>query len=132
MYSRSSFTRSSGNQRVNRSQTLQKSERGPSYPLSPSFWHRSSLGKYLLLKYDILGLFINPLTGDAKYSRHNTRDLPQLIQNKFILKSREFFWVFHCIFRIYIKFWTFFKRLQSQSLSISEIIYSKKRGYLNA
>ena len=36
------------------------------------------------------------------------------------------------IFRIYIKFWTFFKKRWVDNLSISEIIYSEKRGSLNA
>ena len=31
----------------------------------------------LLVKSEILGLFVNPLTADAKYSIHKTRKLPQ-------------------------------------------------------
>ena len=40
--------------------------------------------------------------------------------------------MFYSIFRIYIKFWIFWKKIVPHGLSISEIIQSKKRGYLNA
>ena len=36
------------------------------------------------------------------------------------------------LFVMYIKFATFSKKIQLHSLSISEIIYSKRHGYLNA
>ena len=37
---------------------------------------------------------------------------------------------FHCIFWIYIKFWSIWKK-KSHSLDISEIIEFQRRGYLN-
>ena len=36
------------------------------------------------------------------------------------------------IFRIYIKFWTFWKKIEAHNLNISEIIDSERRGYRNA
>ena len=35
------------------------------------------------------------------------------------------------IFRVYMKIWTFWKNIEPHSFSISEVIYSEKRGYLN-
>ena len=34
----------------------------------------------LLARFEILGLFLNPLTSEAKYSRNNMGNLPQPIQ----------------------------------------------------
>ena len=48
------------------------------------------------------------------------------------LKNQRYFQLFHCIFRICIKFWTFWQNIESYSLTISEIIDSKRHGYLNA
>ena len=36
------------------------------------------------------------------------------------------------IFRIYIKFWTFWKKIEPHNLNICEIIDSERRGYRNA
>ena len=60
---------------------------------------------------EILGLSVDLLTADEKYSRHNRRNLLQPIQmlNYIILKTGHFLWIFYCIFRIYIKFGTFSK-----------------------
>ena len=46
-------------------------------------------------------------------------------------KRKNFFWIFVCIFKIYIKFWSFSKTYDSDSLCISEITDSGKRGYIN-
>ena len=60
---------------------------------------------------EILGLSVDLLTADEKYSRHNRRNLLQPIQmlNYIILKTGHFLWIFYCIFRIYIKLGTFLK-----------------------
>ena len=52
--------------------------------------------------------------------------------NAFILKTKNFPEKFHFIFRIYMKFATFWTKSWAKSLSVFEIIHSKKRGYLNA
>ena len=51
--------------------------------------------------------------------------------NAFILKTKTFLLAFYYIFRMHIKFGTFSKKVEPHSLIISEIIHSKKRGYLN-
>ena len=40
--------------------------------------------------------------------------------------------IFYCVCDIYMKWRTFFKKVESSSLSISEIIDSKRGGYLSA
>ena len=49
-----------------------------------------------------------------------------------MFKTKDFFWIFYCLSEIYMKWWTFSKKGESSSLSISEIIDSKGGGYLNA
>ena len=49
-----------------------------------------------------------------------------------ILKTKGFFWIFYCLSEIYMKWRTFQKKGESSSLSISEIIDSKRGDYLSA
>ena len=52
-----------------------------------------------------------------------------------IWKTKIFLLIFYCIFGIYITFWTFLKKkkkIESHSLSVSEVIDSERRAYLNA
>ena len=49
-----------------------------------------------------------------------------------IFKTKDFFWIFYCVSEIYMKWRTFSKKGESSSLSISEIIDSKRGGYLSA
>ena len=51
--------------------------------------------------------------------------------NALILKTENFPGKFYSIFRIYIKFLTFLKKLEHHSFSTFEIIHCEKRGYLN-
>ena len=70
----------------------------------------------------MLGLFVNTLTGDEKYSRHNRENFPPQIEMIFCRNPKPF-----CTF--YIPFMTstsnfeyFEKKSESHSLSVSEII----------
>ena len=49
-----------------------------------------------LVTCEILGLFVNLLTADYKYSLRNSQNLPQPIQ-------MQFFKIFCCISKFYIK-----------------------------
>ena len=49
-----------------------------------------------------------------------------------IFKTKDFFFIFYCVSDIYMKWRTFSKKGESSSLSISEIIDSKRGGYLSA
>ena len=81
--------------------------------MSPSVW------------YKILRLFVNALTADDKYSGSNMHNFPQQFQTPLSQKKR-----------LYLDFWLNFwsvhhKKDDYPSLIISEIIDTKKRGYLN-
>ena len=49
-----------------------------------------------------------------------------------MFKTKDFFWIFDCLSEIYMKWRTFSKEGESSGLSISEIINSKRGGYLSA
>ena len=73
------------------------------------------------------------LTADYEHSRSNRENLLLPTQMQLSKKTKNFLSCFYCIFGIYIKLWTFWKKKnEPHSLSISEIIDSEKRGYLNA
>ena len=48
------------------------------------------------------------------------------------LKNEKFLLPLYCIFGFYIKFWTFWNKNGPHSSSISEVIDSERRAYLNA
>ena len=79
----------------------------------------------LLIRFEILGLFVKPLTVDAKYSTETS-------SNAFILKIKPFSWIFYSIFRMDMKFWIFLKKIEPRSLTISQIIHSEKRWLLKS
>ena len=77
-------------------------------------------------------MFLNTLTAEYNYSRRNMQTFTQQVQTPLSLKQKTFS-------RFFIGFlkstWNgehFQKKGESSSLSISEIIDSKRRGYLNA
>ena len=80
--------------------------------------------KLPFVRSEILGLFVNALIVDGKYSSHSCENLPQQIQMK-ISQNPLPFWNLHQISSI-LK-----KTDESPSLSISEIIDSEIGGYLN-
>ena len=85
-----------------------------------------------LVRSKILGLFVNTLTAEYKYSRRNMQTLTLEVQTLLSLKKKDFFLIFYCVSEIYIKWRTFSKKGESSSLSISEIIDYKRGGYLSA
>ena len=48
--------------------------------------------------------------------------------DEIISETERFFWIFSCIFEIYIKFWTFLKKDDRDSWFFSENTESGKRG----
>ena len=75
-------------------------------------------------------IIFNTLVTDSEYFRHNWENLLLLIQIQLSKKPKKFccfllhFWNLHYILNI-------LKKKEPYSLSISEIIDSKWRGYLN-
>ena len=90
-------------------------------------WKRSAL-----VRSKILGLFINKLTAEYTYSGRNMKILTQQVQTPLSLKQKTF----SRFFIVFLKStWNgeyFQKKGESSSLSISEIIDSKRSGYLSA
>ena len=102
--SKNSFLRQTfGSQRVNGSETLLKSTRPHFYITILLIRDKSSWKKLLLVTCEMLGLFVNSLTADNKYSRHSRENFPQQIQMQLSQKQKNFS-VFHCVSEIYIKF----------------------------
>ena len=85
-----------------------------------------------LVRSKILGLFVNTLTAEYTYSRRNMQTFTQQVQTPLPLKQKTF----SGFFIAFLKFaWNgehFRKKGESFSLSISEIIDSKRSGYLSA
>ena len=80
------------------SQILLKSKRQCLYHIYSSLWRKLSWKKSLLVICKILGLFVNTLTANDRYSHLNTENLrqPSQIQlsNKLKSFSQLFLWIF--------------------------------------
>ena len=85
-----------------------------------------------LVRSKILGLFVNTLTAEYKYSRRNMQTLTQKVQTPLSLKQKTFSRFFIAFLKSTINREHFQKKGQSSSLSISEILDSKGGGYLSA
>ena len=88
--------------------------------------------KSALVRYKILGLFVNTLTSEYTYSRRNMQSFTQHIQTPLSLKQKTFSGYFIAFLKFTWNGEHFEKKGESSSLSISEIIDSKGGGYLSA
>ena len=77
-------------------------------------------------------MFLNTLTADYKYSRRNMQTFAQAVQTPLSLKQNPFSGIFIAFLRSIWNGEHFQKKGESSSLSISEIIDSKRSGYLSA
>ena len=89
-------------------------------------WRKSAL-----LKFEILGLIVNRLTADDKYSRRNIQNLTQELQTATSHKQKTFSGIFIRYLKSTTNSEAFAKKVESASLSISEINDAEKSGYLN-
>ena len=101
------------------------------YPIFPWIWDKLSWKKSALVRSKILGLLVNTLTAEYKYSRRNMKTLTQQVQTKFSLKQKTFSEFFIAFLKSTWNGEHFQKKGESSSLSISEIIDSKRGGYLS-
>ena len=85
-----------------------------------------------LVRSRILGLFVNTLTADYTYSVRNMQTLMQQVQTSLSLKQKTFSGFFIAFLKSTWNGEHFQKKGESSSLSISEIIDSKRGGYLSA
>ena len=88
--------------------------------------------KSALVRSKILGLFVNTLTAEYTYSGRNMLTLMQQVQAPLSLKQKIFFGFFIAFLKSTWNGEHFQKKGESSSLSISEIIDSKRGGYLCA
>ena len=126
------FRTAFGNQPVSGKQTLLKSARHYYYSIFPWIWDKLSWKKSALVRSKILGLFVNTLTAEYTYSRRNMQTFTQQVQTQLSLKQKTFCRFFIAFLKSKWNGKHFQKKGESSSLSISEIIDSKKGGYLSA
>ena len=74
------FRQPFGSQRVNWCQKMLKSARHHFYTTVPLIGEKLSLKKLLLVRSEILRLFVNTFTANDKDSRHNKENFSQQIQ----------------------------------------------------
>ena len=127
-YFRTAFS----NQPVDGYQTLLKSVRHYYYPIFPWIWDKLSWKNAALVRSKTLGLFVNKLTAEYKYSRRNMQTFAQQVQTPLSWKQKTFSQFFIAFLEsTWIKE-HFQKKGESSSLSFSAIIDSKGGGYLSA
>ena len=88
--------------------------------------------KSALVTSKILGLFFNTLTAEYMYSGRNMQTLTQQVQTPLSLKQNTFSGFFIAFLKSTWNGKRFQKKGESSSLSISEIIDARRRGYLSA
>ena len=91
-----------------------------------------SWNKSALVWSKILGLFVNTFTAEYTYSGRNMQTLTQQVQTPLSLKQKTFSGFFIVFLKSTWNGEHFQKKGESSSLSISEIIDSKRGGYLIA
>ena len=82
----------------------------------PLFLDTLSWKTSLLVRSEILLLFINTFTTDHAYSRHYLREIYPTCSNANISKTENIFWIFHYISKIYTKFCTLRKKRSASLL----------------
>ena len=80
----------------------------------------------------MLGLFVNTLTAEYTYSGRNMQTFTQQVQTPLSLKQKTFSRFFIAFLKSKWNWEHFQKKGESSKLSISEIIVSKRAGYLSA
>ena len=79
---------------------------------------------------EIVGLFVNTLTANDKYSLHNRKNLPQPIQMQLSKKQKNFSQFCFAFLKFRSSFKIFEKIDDLHSLCISEITVCEKYGYI--
>ena len=88
--------------------------------------------KSALVRSKILGLFVNTFTAEYTYSRRNMQTFMQQVQALLSLKQKIFSGFFIAFLKSTLNGEHFEKKGESSSLNISEVIDSKRGGYLSA
>ena len=76
----------------------------------------------ILVIYEILGLFVNTLPADDRYSFRNSENLRQLIEIQLSKKQKKFSQLFASLLKSKSNFESFENRKNAHTLCISEIM----------
>ena len=134
MYKRSCIWKPFGSECVNESLKLLKSAEKYFYPTFSSFLVKLSQKKSFLVRSEILGLLVNTFSANYEYC-NNTDNLPLPVQMELsgkLMIELTFSWFFIAVFESALNFPHLEKKNQPHSSSISEVIDSQRRVYLNA
>ena len=113
--------------RGKRGETLFKAERQHLYHIYWSLSRQFRLKKSFWVICKILGLFVNPLRADLKYSLLNKGNLLQHLQMPLSQKLKIFSQLFFAFPKLRFNFEHFSKKDDLHSWRISELTDSKKR-----
>ena len=86
----------------------------------------------VLVRSKILGVFVNTMTSEYKYSRRNMQTFAQQVQTPLSWKQNTLSRFFLALLKSTSNGEIFQKKEESSRLSISEFIDSKRGGYLSA
>ena len=117
---------------VKRVKTLLKPEKQQLYNTYWPLWRQFSWKKLLLVIIKILGLFVNPLTADDKYSFVNRGYLLQHLEMHLSQKRKRNSNFFFAFSKFRFTFQIFQKKDGGHSWCIFELIFFEKRGQINA
>ena len=95
-------------------------------------WDKLTWKKSALVRSKILELFVNTLTAEYTYSGRNMQTITQQVQTPLSWKQNTFSGILIAFLKSIWNGKHFQKKGESSSLSISEIIDSKRGGYLSA
>ena len=127
----SCFRTPCGSQRVSDSQKLPKSAQHYFYRILRSIWDKVGWKILLLVRYEILALFVNTLTADDRYSRHSRENILHYFQMQLSQNPKTFLKFFIEFLKSTSNFEYFELKYESLGSSISEIMDSERHGYLN-
>ena len=132
MSKKSSLRAHFGSQRGNGKQTLLKSTRKHCHPIVLSFWDKLKWKTSLLVRSEILELFVNNSLPTTSILAIKGRTYQNKFKCNHPRRQKIFLPHFYWIYQIGIRFWLFCQKVSCPSLNISDINDSKRRRYLNA
>ena len=109
-----------------RTQTLLKSEQQHLYHIFGSLWRKLTWKKSLLVICIFLGLFVNTLTVDEKYSLLNTDNLIRPIQMQLSQKPKKVLQFFSAFLKTKLNFKHFQKRMTLIAYAFQNLWTRKK------
>ena len=110
MSKRPSFMQRFGRQHLNGSQILPISAGNQFHTTLTLILYRESRERLVLVRYELLGQFVNTLTADYKYSRWNQENLWQHVPRPISRKPKTFSGFFPSFLRSTLNFEYFEKR----------------------